>query len=152
IRSVTRGRQAPSVHWLGDKGIAMPHPHSAPAIALRLLVFAGLALCGSAANAADNDSDRVDAVVAQQWSQNGNATSDVATATPDDTTLSGGPRTCDSPAAKLKEVVVTGGRLPGAAGQSAQDAAHIYDRERIERSGQITVSDFLATFPEVSLS
>ena len=129
----------------------MPHLHSAPAIALRLLVFAGLALCGSAANAAGNDSDRVDAVVAQQPSQNGTATSDVATATPDDTTLSGGPRTCDSPAAKLKEVLVRGGRLPGAAGQSAQDA-HIYDRERIERSGQITVSDFLATFSEVSLS
>jgi len=129
----------------------MPHLHSGPAIALRLLVFAGLALCGSAANSADNDSDRVDAVVAQQPSQNGTATSDVAIATPDETTLSGGPRTSDSPAVRLKEVVVTGERLPGGAGQSAQDA-HIDDRERIGRSGQITVSDFLATFPEVSLN
>src|SRR5208283_3020483 len=124
---MARGRQAPSSHWLGDKAVAMPHLHSGPAIALRLLVFAGLALCGSAANSADNDSDRVDAVVAQQPSQNGTATSDVAIATPDETTLSGGPRTSDSPAVRLKEVVVTGERLPGGAGQSAQDA-HIDDR------------------------
>src|SRR4029077_3600004 len=42
-------------------------------------------------------------------------------------------------------------RLPEAAGQSAQDI-HTYDRERIDRSGQTTVSAFLATLPEVSLN
>lgn len=52
---------------------------------------------------------------------------------------------------QLQEVVVTGSRLPPAAGQSAQDV-RVYGHERIERSGQSTVSDFLATVPEVSLA
>jgi len=52
---------------------------------------------------------------------------------------------------QLEKVVVVGSRLPAAEGQTAQDV-HIYDRERIDRSGQATVSDFLATLPEVSLN
>jgi iron complex outermembrane receptor protein len=52
---------------------------------------------------------------------------------------------------QLQEVVVTGSRLPPAAEQSAQDV-RIYERERIEKSGQSTVTDFLQTLPEVSLA
>ena len=100
----------------------MPLPSSTPEVAAGLLVIVGLAPCGLCANSAETGNDRVDTVVAQQLSQNVTATSNVATATPDGTTLSVGPRTSDSPAVKLKGVVVTGGRLPGAAGQLAQGA------------------------------
>jgi iron complex outermembrane receptor protein len=48
-------------------------------------------------------------------------------------------------------MVVTGSRLELVAGQTAQEV-RIYPRERIERSGQTTVADFLATVPEVSLN
>src|SRR6266446_2304004 len=47
-------------------------------------------------------------------------------------------------------VLVTGSRLPRAAEETSQDV-RIYDQPRIEKSGQSTVSDFLATVPEVSL-
>ncbi|HTP74598.1 MAG TPA: TonB-dependent receptor plug domain-containing protein, partial [Burkholderiaceae bacterium] len=57
----------------------------------------------------------------------------------------------DSGTTKLDKVTVTGTRLPAAAAQAAQDV-RVYDRERIERSGQATVPDFLATLPEVSLN
>src|SRR6266446_398472 len=56
-----------------------------------------------------------------------------------------------TPTGQLEKIVVVGSRLPEAAGQSAQDI-HIYDRARIEVSGQATVTDFLATLPEVSLN
>jgi len=108
----------------------MPHLHSAPGIALRLLVLAGLALCGTSAEAAEADGNQA--------------------TPPDDTKLSGG-RTAKPEPAQLEGIVVVGSRLPEAAGQSAQDI-HIYDRERIERSGQTTISDFLNTLPEVSLN
>ena len=55
-----------------------------------------------------------------------------------------------TPTERLEKVVVVGSRLPAAEAQTAQDV-HIYERERIDRSGQATVSDFLATLPEVSL-
>ncbi|WP_280155762.1 TonB-dependent receptor [Piscinibacter sp. XHJ-5] len=54
-------------------------------------------------------------------------------------------------AQRLEPVQVTGSRLPRAAVQSAQDV-HTYERERIERSGQTSVADFLATVPEASLN
>ncbi|HEU5258766.1 MAG TPA: TonB-dependent receptor [Vicinamibacterales bacterium] len=107
----------------------MPHLHSAPGIALRLFVLAGLALCGTSGEAAEADSNHA--------------------TPPHDTKLSGG-RTGQPEPAQLEGVVVVGSRLPESAGQSAQDI-HIYDRERIDRSGQTTVTDFLATLPEVSL-
>ena len=47
-------------------------------------------------------------------------------------------------------VIVTGTRLRPAAAASAQDL-HVYDRERIERSGRATLADFLATVPEAAL-
>src|SRR6266446_2341852 len=47
-------------------------------------------------------------------------------------------------------VLVTGSRLPRAAEETSQDV-RVYDQPRIEKSGQSTVSDFLATVPEVSL-
>jgi iron complex outermembrane receptor protein len=56
-----------------------------------------------------------------------------------------------TPTERLEKVVVVGSRLPAAEAQTAQDV-HIYDRERIDRSGLATVSDFLATLPEVSLN
>jgi outer membrane cobalamin receptor len=48
----------------------------------------------------------------------------------------------------IEQVIVTGMRL---AGPTAQDV-HVYDQQRIEQSGQSTVSDFLGTLPEVSLN
>src|SRR6266404_123980 len=52
---------------------------------------------------------------------------------------------------QLEEVVVTGSRIPINATAGPQDVK-IYTRERIERSGQTTVADFLNTLPEVPLS
>jgi iron complex outermembrane receptor protein len=52
---------------------------------------------------------------------------------------------------RLEEVVVTGSRLSRAGSEGAQDVK-IYNRERIDQSGQATVADFLNTLPEVSLS
>jgi len=56
-----------------------------------------------------------------------------------------------TPTERVEKVVVVGSRLPAAEAQTAQDV-HIYDRERIEQSGQTTVTDFLASVPEVSLN
>jgi len=107
----------------------MPRSRSR-AIALRVFVLAGLALCGASANAAETDSDQAPP--------------------PDDTKLSGG-RTGQTEPVQLKGVVVVGSRLPAAEAQTAQDI-HIYDLERIDQSGQSSVGDFLATLPEVSLA
>src|SRR5262249_46085446 len=52
---------------------------------------------------------------------------------------------------RLEPVMVTGSRLVPATEQTAQDV-RIYDRRRIEASSQSTVTDFLATLPEVSLN
>ena len=101
----------------------MPRLHSAPGIALRLFVLAGLALCGVSANAATSD----------------DAESPVAPP------LASGPEPV-----QLKEVNVIGTRIPTTAAESVFDL-HIYDRPRIEVSGQTTVTDFLDTLPEVSL-
>ena len=51
----------------------------------------------------------------------------------------------------LESVLVTGTRLKPATEQSAQPV-RTYDRARIERSGQTTTADFLATVPEVSIN
>ena len=56
-----------------------------------------------------------------------------------------------APTEQLEKIVVVGSRLPAAEAQTAQDV-HIYERERIEQSGQSTVAEFLATLPEVSLA
>jgi iron complex outermembrane receptor protein len=108
----------------------VPHLHSAPGIALRLFVLAGLALCGTSAEAAETNSDQ---------------------APPPDVTKLSGARAVQPEPVKLEAVVVVGSRLPAAEGQTAQDI-HIYDLERIEQSGQSSVGDFLATLPEVSLA
>src|SRR5258706_4861458 len=52
---------------------------------------------------------------------------------------------------QTEQVTITGTRLRPAQTQSAQDL-HIYELPRIEQSGQSTVTDFLATLPEVSLN
>src|SRR5258706_11365654 len=69
----------------------------------------------------------------------------------------------DSPAATIlaesatassnqpEQITITGTRLRAAQTQTAQDV-HIYELPRIEQSGQSTVTDFLATLPEVSLN
>lgn len=51
----------------------------------------------------------------------------------------------------LAEVVVTGSRLPQAAGGGAQEV-QTYTRQQIDQSGQGTVSDFLNTLPAVSVA
>jgi len=50
----------------------------------------------------------------------------------------------------VAEVVVTGSRIPSQVGGAAQDVK-IYDRKKIEQSGQQTVSDFLNTLPSVAV-
>src|SRR6266542_2334959 len=56
-----------------------------------------------------------------------------------------------APTEQLEKIVVVGSRLPAAEAQTSQDV-HIYERERIEQSGQSTVAEFLVTLPEVSLA
>jgi len=51
----------------------------------------------------------------------------------------------------LEEVVVTGSRIPVVATAGPQDVK-IYTLEMIEQSGQTTVTDFLNTLPDVSIS
>jgi iron complex outermembrane receptor protein len=51
----------------------------------------------------------------------------------------------------LEEVVVTGSRIPVIANETPPDAK-IYTREQIDRSGGTTISEFLNTLPDVSLS
>ncbi len=51
----------------------------------------------------------------------------------------------------MDTIVVTGSRLSRASTEGAQEV-RTYDRERIERSGQTTLTEFLATLPEVSLN
>jgi iron complex outermembrane receptor protein len=50
-----------------------------------------------------------------------------------------------------EEVVVTGSRIPAHAKEGAQEVK-IYTREKIEQSGQTTVSDFLNTLPEAAIA
>ena len=50
----------------------------------------------------------------------------------------------------LDAVVVTGSRLPPSEKETSQDV-RIYERERIEKSGQSSVAEFLTTLPEVSI-
>src|SRR5688572_27984677 len=58
----------------------------------------------------------------------------------------------ETAAQSLERVIVTGTRLrQRAAEQSAQEVL-VYDRPRIQRSGQTTVAEFLATVPEVSIN
>jgi iron complex outermembrane recepter protein len=52
----------------------------------------------------------------------------------------------------LEPVVVTGSRFTRTAEEQSAQEVLIYDRARIERSGQSTVADFLATIPQVSLN
>jgi iron complex outermembrane receptor protein len=116
-----------------------------------MTLFSATVLGSVSANAADMDRDRIDTKVAQQKTPDGAAKSDAATATPGDTAFSDARRTPESAPVPLDGIVVVGSRLPAAEAQSAQDI-HIYDRPRIERSGQTALSDFLATLPEVSLN
>jgi len=51
--------------------------------------------------------------------------------------------------AGLEEIVVTGSRIPTAAGQQTLPVRS-YTREDIEQSGQVTITDFLNTLPDVS--
>jgi len=53
---------------------------------------------------------------------------------------------------QLEEVVVTGSRIPLAAGQQQVQPVRSYTRDDIDRSGQTTVSDFLNTLPDISLN
>jgi len=123
-----------------------------PRIALRLIVIAGFALCGVDVDAAEADSAPADPVIERQPGESGAAKRDAPIATPPDATESPRtPRISESRPVPLQEVAVTGSRLTPAEAQSSQDV-RIYDRPRIERSGQSTVTDFLNTLPEVSLN
>ena len=57
----------------------------------------------------------------------------------------------ESTPAQAEQLVITGSRLPPTAEKTAQDV-RIYERERIEQSGQSSVFEFLGTLPEVSLA
>ncbi len=51
----------------------------------------------------------------------------------------------------LQEVVITGSRLPTTSKYGPQEV-QIYDREKIDESGQTSVAEFLSTLPSVSAS
>jgi iron complex outermembrane receptor protein len=51
---------------------------------------------------------------------------------------------------RLEEIVVTGSRIPLAAGQKQVQPVQTYTREDIARSGQGTLGEFLNTLPDVS--
>jgi len=51
---------------------------------------------------------------------------------------------------QLEEVVVTGSRIPHAAGEGPQEVK-TYTKEQIDQSGQTTVADFLNSLPSVSV-
>jgi iron complex outermembrane receptor protein len=53
---------------------------------------------------------------------------------------------------QLQEVVVTGSRIPLAAGQQSVQPVRSYTREDIDNSGQSTMGEFLNTLPDVSTS
>jgi iron complex outermembrane recepter protein len=50
----------------------------------------------------------------------------------------------------LEEVVVTGSRIPTITKDGGAQDVRVYSHEQIEQSGQVTVTDFLNTLPEVS--
>jgi iron complex outermembrane receptor protein len=54
-------------------------------------------------------------------------------------------------AVPLEEIVVTGTRIPTSAKEGAQEV-RVFTREQIDQSGQLTVSDFLNTLPNVSVA
>src|SRR5688500_2285652 len=58
----------------------------------------------------------------------------------------------ETAAQDLERVIVTGTRLQLRAAQQSAQEVRVYDRQRIRRSGQTTVADFLATVPEVSVN
>ena len=58
----------------------------------------------------------------------------------------------ESAAQSLEHVIVTGTRLGGGRLEESAQDVKVYDRPRIQRSGQSTVADFLATVPEVSIN
>jgi iron complex outermembrane receptor protein len=55
-------------------------------------------------------------------------------------------------AAASEEVVVTGSRIRRTNAQESAQDVKVYGRQQIEQSGQSTVSDFLNTLPDVSVS
>jgi iron complex outermembrane recepter protein len=58
----------------------------------------------------------------------------------------------ETAAQSLERVTVTGTRLQQRAAEQSAREVRVYDRPRIQRSGQTTVADFLATVPEVSIN
>jgi iron complex outermembrane receptor protein len=58
----------------------------------------------------------------------------------------------ETAAQSLERVIVTGTRLQQRAAEQSAREVRVYDRPRIQRSGQTTVADFLATVPEVSIN
>jgi iron complex outermembrane receptor protein len=57
----------------------------------------------------------------------------------------------DAESSKLGEIVVTGSRLVRPEADDAQDV-QVFDRARIDQSGQDTIASFLSTLPSVSLA
>lgn len=58
----------------------------------------------------------------------------------------------ETAAQSLERVIVTGTRLQQRAAEQSAQEVRVYDRPRIQRSGQTTVAEFLATVPEVSIN
>jgi iron complex outermembrane receptor protein len=115
-----------------------------------LLCAYGLFVSAASVFASDAAADASNGATAQAPNSSGAAKTEVTTAPADET----GPTKPKQRAAdvqQLEGLVVVGSRLPAAANQTSQDV-HIYDEQRIEESGQYSISEFLATLPEVSLA
>jgi iron complex outermembrane recepter protein len=68
------------------------------------------------------------------------------------TTEVGPPAAAGLAAAQLEEIIVTGSRIPLAAGQKPVQPVRTYTRDDIGRSGQSTIAEYLNTLPDVSTS
>jgi iron complex outermembrane recepter protein len=132
-------------HSLGQ---SLHHPGSILSVLLRLTVFSAAVLSPLTANAADVHVDGTENPATAPPTQD-KPQGDATTATPDKPPPSSTQDTTRS--AGLEEVVVTGSRIPLPANEGPQDVK-IYTREQIDQSGATTVSEFLNTLPDVSLS
>src|SRR6266581_2679986 len=110
----------------------MPRLHAVAVVAVRRLVFVGVALCGASANAADVETNRAESPTAAPATQDTSPPKQDATATP----AGKSPPSSEQGTAKperLERVVVTGTRLKESEGALE---VQVYTQEAIRRSGQ----------------
>ena len=127
-------------HFLGI--MRVHHRGSVLSVFLRITVFSAPALGPLSANAADVHVDGTENPATASATQDQSPPKGDATTAAQATTRSAG----------LEEIVVTGSRIPIAAKDVPTQDVQIYTREQIDQSGHTTISEFLNTLPDVSIS